>query len=211
VAKAKSHPVPRLGPWGTAALLYLHLHAGLRASEAYFITWKEIDFMRQELRIAKNPYRQLKTRRARRTIPMTPALFGLLDIHHIMTRQRGFPNDDLVFANRTVAIRQRTFTRLHGHPFSARKKPGAIVVPWAPPQILRRTFLSALWSEHLELPLILDISGHSSVSTTLSHYIGAGDGIPELDPAMFGDWAEDAVLKRRRTVEAGLMRASGRG
>jgi integrase len=218
MSQAVSHPNKRLGVPGTGALLLIYLHAGLRSSEGHHITWSEIDFDAGVINLMDTPHRHLKTTRAVRTIPMTVALQGFLDmVHKIACKQGRNGPHDLVFQTarrRDGSVIDPIFDQ--SHPFNTNRKLKVAGEKkgqrrWPSPLSMRRTFLSALWGANLDLPLILDLAGHGSVQTSLAHYVGQGSGIPELDPMIFDEWAKDPVRLRKREVEAAIVRASGKG
>lgn len=189
MSQVLTDPNPRLGIPGTGALLLIHLHAGLRSSEGHHISWQEIDLEAGEINLIDNPHRALKTARAVRTIPMSVALKGFLEMVHTIAVKKGLDKPtDLVFRT-AVGLDgvPRNPILTQSHPFITNGRYLGVETTtdqrrWPSPIRLRRTFLSALWGANLDLPLILDIAGHGSVHTSLAHYIGKGDGIPDLDP-----------------------------
>jgi integrase len=161
-------------PLHRTALLWLHLHTGLRASEGLFLTAGEVDFDGATISLKDTPQRRLKTNNASRTIPMT----GMVQTLLAEIAEGKQPHE-------------RLFTGKRPFLFSwISKKIGAPVMP----NTMRHTVATALIQSRLPAPAVAAWLGHSTILTTQMHYLNLRPvRIPGLEPEMWESFAVERM------------------
>lgn len=163
--------------------------AGTRPSEQLALTWEDVDFEANVIRIRRMQELSgaicevTKTEAGRRSIPMSARLRSmLLAWRAVCPWREGEPNrvfpglgarrawpqsrvgggGTLLYSN----FRSRTWAPLL-------KRAG---VPYVTPHSARHSFISMLQAEGVEVGLVAKIAGHASPAVTLSHYTQAVRG-----------------------------------
>lgn len=173
------------------AVYAITLVFGLRRGEALGLSWSDIDLdsglvhVRQQLRRERLPadqqeeagrktqliLRDLKTKRSRRMLDVTPALDGLLRSHRArQARERlaagpGWAESDLVFTTgKGTPIDPDNFAR-YFHRLCARADLGH----WTPHE-LRHSAASIMLAQGTPLYVVSEVLGHGSVAITKDIY-----------------------------------------
>jgi integrase len=137
------------------ATLRLFERTGLRVGELSRLTWGDVDFAGQRLRVARG---RTKSRTAgRRFVPLTPEILTLLND---LLAQEDRRHDGLVLR----AFRESTFFQALGR---ACRDAGVAAVS---PHDLRHRFISLLVLAGVPMPLVRDIAGHGKLSVTQDIY-----------------------------------------
>jgi integrase len=112
------------------ALIAVGAYTGLRLSESLGLTWEDVDFAGEFIRVRKQLARDdkrtdLKTIRSRRDVVLIPGLATILKSHRMATTYK--PPTDYVFVGRgvRVAITDRRVTSSSG----SLRRPGSKVSP----------------------------------------------------------------------------------
>jgi integrase len=186
------------------AVYVLALVLGMRRGEILGLRWSVVDLDRATLRVQASLQRvgsQLvltspKTKRSRRTIPLPQAVVKVLDAHREAqaverARAEAWADDDLVFTTRIgTAIEPRNLSR---HFEALRDKAKVRRVRF---HDLRHSCASLLFDLGVPLRMVMEILGHSQISTTSDIYT-------HVMPAQYRDVADalDTWLDDRKTVE----------
>ncbi len=179
------------------ALYAITLTLGLRRGEALGLSWSDIDLdagvvhVRRQLRRERIPIEQqedagrrthlvlrdLKTKRSRRTLHLTPALDGLLRAHRARQAREqlavgpAWPDSDLVFTTKKgTPIDPDNFAH-YFHRLCDRADLGH----WTPHE-LRHSAASIMLAQGTPLWVVSEVLGHASVAITkdvYGHLIGA--------------------------------------
>jgi integrase len=174
--------------------------AGTRISEQLGLTWDEVDFDSDVIRIRRIQERDgslsetTKTDAGRRDIPMTPILKAMLLAWRERCPlsdgqlERVFPGPGrlqqwplprkggggpLLYQNFRKRIWRPVFTELG--------------LPYVTPHAARHAFISILQAQGVEVGLVAKLAGHANPSVTLGHYTqavrGGADAVLGLDRA----------------------------
>ena len=146
---------------------------GLRISEALGLRWQDVDrnegVLRVRQAVVSGKVGPPKTKRSRRSVPISDDLLRKLAAHRLSTQHAG--DDDLVFGTRS------------GRPVDSSScyrwfQPAARTagVPWAGFHALRHSAASAWFRAGLPVTVVSALLGHSTPSFTLSVYIHALPG-----------------------------------
>jgi integrase len=160
------------------AVYVLALVLGMRRGEILGLRWSVVDLDRATLRVQASLQRvgsQLvltspKTKRSRRTIPLPQAVVKVLDAHREaqaveQARAEAWADDDLVFTTRIgTAIEPRNLSR---HFEALRDKAKVRRVRF---HDLRHSCASLLFDLGVPLRMVMEILGHSQISTTSDIY-----------------------------------------
>jgi integrase len=163
-------------------LVTLCSHAGLRIGEAFGLRWGQLDLFKKKLRVVetvsevngKLTFGPPKTRKGRRTVPMTPTLAFAFTDHRTALITAGTPivSDSFVFAGHEgQAVRYRNF---RDHVWDgARAKAiegGATSLVDVTPHALRHTAISLWIAAHKDPKQVSTWAGHGSAAFTIDRY-----------------------------------------
>jgi integrase len=187
------------------AVYVLALVLGMRRGEILGLRWSVVDLDRATLRVQASLQRvgpQLvltspKTKRSRRTIPLPQAVVKVLDAHRDAqaverVRAEVWADDDLVFtASIGTAIEPRNLSR-HFEALRGRAKVRRVRF-----HDLRHSCASLLFELGVPLRMVMEILGHSQISTTSDIYT-------HVMPAQYREVADalDTWLDDGKTDEA---------
>lgn len=199
------------------ALYAITLILGLRRGEALGLSWSDIDLdsdlvhVRRQLRRERIPVEQqqevgrrtrlllrdLKTKRSRRTLHLTPALDGLLRAHRARQAREqlaagpGWADTELVFTTKKgTPIDPDNFAH-YFHRLCA----GAGLGHWTPHE-LRHSAASIMLAQGTPLWVVSEVLGHASVAITkdvYGHLIGGEkqDATEAITDALFESLGSD--------------------
>jgi integrase len=169
-------------------LWQLLLETGMRPGEGEALQWA--DFVGDALQVHRSlarhadgswAFKEPKTHKGRRTIPISPSLAAALR-EHLLTqaelRQRGGSNwndGDLIFCNDVGGpVDHRVLVRRYFHPMLERAG-----LPRMSPYALRHACASLLFSTGTNVKVVSERLGHANVSFTLDTYVHALPGMQE--------------------------------
>lgn len=176
----------RIGP-----LVELALATGLRQGELLGLAWSDVDLESARLTVRRalqrvNGTRQLvepKTRKSRRTLPLTTAAVDALRGH----RQHQL-EDRLRAGNRWHGDLDLVFTTPTGEPVDSKELThtfqrvlAAAGLPRMRWHDLRHGTASLLIAQHVDLRVVMEILGHSTITLTADTYAHVSDAL--LDTA----------------------------
>lgn len=165
------------------AMWYLALETGLRPEEYYALRWQDLDLARGELYVRRAliyNYNgtwefsdKLKTKRSRRTVPISPTLVERLRQHQAKLRVRqtelgeAWQDLDLVFPNEIGApLNQNNTRNRFFRPLLEKARLDIATRPYD----LRHTCASLLLDAGVNVKVVSERLGHSSVAFTLDVY-----------------------------------------
>lgn len=152
---------------------------GMRRGEILGLRWSDISLARGEVAIHrtlvlvknKPTWSEPKTRRSRRSIPLSPEAVSALRAHRVAQAEdrlllgEGYEDDDLVFCHPNgTPIHPGTFTD-YFHRIS--KRAG---IPRRTFHAVRHTFATLALETDVHIKVVSEILGHSSVAITLDTY-----------------------------------------
>lgn len=191
-AAYKDHPV--------AKLYIIVAHTGLRSNEARSLGWEHIDFKnglirverqaRQSMKAGRKTWTTLKSGHAR-IIPMSNHLRKILERWRFEQRtwlhENGADNlQDLVF---TREDGQFIYDHFAMTPFQDLSEQAGL--PVITLHTLRHTYATLLIQQGLPLPGIQAMLGHSSLATTVKHYIHVTDEMKDRARVILDDLYPD--------------------
>jgi integrase/recombinase XerD len=144
-----------LKPWARWAA-YLVLNTGLRAEEARFLEWEDVDLQGGYLWVRNKPHLQFRPKNAKeRAVPLSPELISELSA---CQRESGW------------VVRGFDGNQMNKWTFKQEIAEGgkrAGLSKRVTPHVLRHTFGSLLAMAGVPLPTIKELMGHASISTTM--------------------------------------------
>lgn len=161
----------------------LALETGLRPEEYYALRWADLDLARGELRVRRALIYhydgawefsdKLKTKKSRRTVPLSPHLIEQLRQHRERQDEQratlgaAWQSHDLVFPNEIgTPLNQNNTRNRHFRPLLKKAGLDAKTRPYD----LRHTCASLLLDAGVNLKVVSERLGHSSVAFTLDVY-----------------------------------------
>jgi len=195
------------------SIIFTAIFTGMRISELLAITWDDVDFEANTIRVNKQLYKgkftDLKTDAANRKIFMSPALKQVL-----LTHKEKCPKGDLnlVFPTEDGGPKQRNRIGKRGLA-SAVKNAG--IKKNIRVHDLRHTFATLLISQKETLKFIQQQMGHNSINVTIGKY---GHLIPEdyedvgerLDKRILGDDVNKVLTDIQESAKNNLKKRIGR-
>lgn len=168
------------------AIYFLMFGAGLRRGEALGLKWRDINFKESKMHIKRSLREQKddetgkyllkfsppKSKKSRRTIPLTPELVAVLKAHKAKQAEEKlffgeeYHNEDLVFCKENG---ERIWPRcFHRHYTDSLKATG---VSHKKPHTMRHTFCTLLIEEGEDLRIVQELAGHASLAITAGIYV----------------------------------------
>jgi len=180
------------------ALFYAALFTGMRRSELLALRWQDIDFIYSQIYISRGMhmladntmiFSQPKTAKSKRTVAMSPALFGVLHEYRQAREKEHellgtpLPDNALVFSFLGKPMRPNTVSRAwHLLAVQAGVKPIRF-------HDGRHTHASLLLRQGVHPKVVQERLGHSTISVTLDTYSHVAPGMQEAAAKAFDDIA----------------------
>jgi len=159
-------------------LVLLAASTGLRISELLALKWKDVDFLRKELRVTRAIYRQVvgrcKTENSQKALPIDDCTLQDLLAWWQVTPFKGL--DDWVFASARRAGRQPCWpdSLLQKRVRPAAHEAGITsTIGW---HTFRRSFSSWLKSSGADMKVVQELMRHANLRTTMDLYTQAPMG-----------------------------------
>lgn len=144
-------------------------YTGLRVGEALALRWRDIDFDKKELQVARNwdpanlIFVEPKTDAGTRTVPLIPQLISVLAGY-----KSEAPADGLVFPARGNPDRPREYANIVKRASKCWEKAG---LEHMSPHDFRHCFVTELNRASLDPRAAADIAGHSDIAFMMSRYV----------------------------------------
>lgn len=169
------------------ALFWLAIDAGPRPGELYGLHWPQVDLERARVSFVQSleldaagsecKLKDTKTETGRRTVTITPATVGKLKEHR--ERQRTAGRDvqagPVFTSGQGEFLRHRNFYNHYFMPILKR-----VSVPTIPPYSMRHTCAVLLLTAGVNIKVVSERLGHTSVRITLDHYARFMPGLQQM-------------------------------
>lgn len=159
-------------------------HTGLRSGEALALTWDKVDFIRSTITVSQNASRiknrnangicqegsrqiitSTKTQTGSRTIPLNKKALNALNMLKEQQTKQGIETDFVIATSSGKMVVQNSFYRI----FQNMQK--SLGIQPVSVHALRHTFASNLIKANIDVKVVSQLLGHSSVKITYDTYV----------------------------------------